>query len=1198
MKFDKRLLAQLQNVRVFFALTILCGLGISILTIAQARALSQLIAQVFLQHPPRDAVWNVMLVLLAIIFARAVLSWASEVSAFQIAARIKTDLRERVFNRLLELGPAYARGERTGELSNTLTEGIESLDVYWSQYLPQLVLAALVPLAVLAFVFPLDLLSGFVLLFTGPLIPIFMILIGSAAEALTRKQYSQLSLMSAHFLDVLQGLTTLKIFGRSREQIETIARVSQQYRDTTLSVLRVAFLSAFALEMIATISTAIVAVQVGLRLLYGQLDFERAFFILVLAPDFYLPLRLLGTRFHAGMSGVAAAARVFEILELKDDRRRTTEKFSIHPPSSVGRIDFNEVHYSYDGIRAALNGVSFSIEPGQRVALVGATGAGKSTLVNLLLRFIEPTRGEILCSAVSLRVWSPDDWRKQIAWVPQMPYLFNESIANNIRLARPDATMAQVMRAAQLAHADEFIRALPHAYDTIIGERGARLSGGQAQRVALARAFLKDAPLLILDEPTSNLDVETEELIQDSLERLLKNKTAFIITHRLNTAMRADQIIVLDHGRVVESGTHTELVQKRGAYFQLTNSNVQFSKLQSPITNRQSPTANIKFPDATPDESRITLHPSALLRTSTLRFTFYSLLRLAAPFKWWIVLAVLLGAFTIGSSIGLMATSAFIIASAALHPSVADLAVPIVGVRFFGIARGVFRYLERYVSHYINFSLLARLRVWFYTAIEPLAPARLTQYRSGDLLARIVGDIEMLQNFYIRIIAPPMIALVIAVAMFVFFAGFAIELALVVLAFMFLIGVVTPIIVQRISENANRQLIEMRAAMNSHLVDSIQGIADVLAYGREQTQINCVGELNRRLIDVQTQLASIAGWHNAAGNFFAHLAMWCVLLLAIPLVNAARFDGVYLSVLALATLSSFEGVLALPLAFQYLESNLQAARRLFNIADEGPTTKGERSSQFSVLRPSSSVAFQNVSFYYAPGEPLALVDVSFELRAGKRLAIVGESGAGKSTIVNLLMRFWDYERGKILIDGCELRDSTPEDTRRFFAVVAQPTHLFNASIRDNLLLARPAATEAAMIDAATRAQIHDLIATLPEKYDTRIGEQGLRLSGGERQRLAIARALLKNAPILIFDEPAANLDPITERQVLRAIQQSTTNRTTLMITHRLAGLTDFDEIIVMRAGRIVERGTHDELLRRDGWYRRMWQLEQRIIAPA
>jgi len=568
MKFDKRLLAQLNNVRIFFVFTILCGFVIGILTMAQAYTLSQIIAQVFLQHATLDRVWNAMLVLLSIIIVRAILAWASEVSAFQIAVRIKTDLRERMFKQLLQLSPAYARGERTGELSHTLTEGIEALDAYFSQYLPQLVLAALLPFAILLFVFPLDWLSGIVLFFTGPLIPIFMMLIGSAADMLTRKQYSQLSLMSAHFLDVLQGLTTLKIFGRSREQIETIARVSHQFRDTTLSVLRVAFLSAFALEMIATIGTAIVAVQVGLRLLYDQLDFERAFFVLVLAPDFYLPLRLLGTRFHAGMSGVAAAARIFEILETNDGRRKTRAMPSplvIHLPSIV----FKDVHYSYDGTRPAVNGVSFTIEPGQRVALVGHTGAGKSTIVHLLMRFIEPTHGEIFCGGISSREVSPEAWRAQIAWVPQLPYLFNDSIANNIRLARPEATMDQVIHAAQLAHADDFIRGLPQAYDTIIGERGARLSGGQAQRLALARAFLKDAPILILDEPTSNLDVETEELIQDSMERLMQNKTALIVTHRLNTAILANQIIVLKEGCIAEIGTHATLMERRGAYFRL-----------------------------------------------------------------------------------------------------------------------------------------------------------------------------------------------------------------------------------------------------------------------------------------------------------------------------------------------------------------------------------------------------------------------------------------------------------------------------------------------------------------------------------------------------------------------------------------------------------------------------------------------------
>jgi ATP-binding cassette subfamily C protein CydC len=572
---------------------------------------------------------------------------------------------------------------------------------------------------------------------------------------------------------------------------------------------------------------------------------------------------------------------------------------------------------------------------------------------------------------------------------------------------------------------------------------------------------------------------------------------------------------------------------------------------------------------------------------------FRRLLRLAAPFTRWMVLAAGLGFATVGSGIGLMTTSAYLIARAALHPSIADLQVAIVAVRFFGIARGVFRYAERYVSHEVTFRLLARLRVWFYAALEPLAPARLMRYRSGDLLARIVADIETLENVYLRVVAPPSVALLAAVLLAALLGSFDPWLAATLLAFLLLAGAGLPLLVRALSRPAGRRLVKVRAELNSTLVDGIQGMADLLAFGREEHHLARVEGLSRELGQLQGGMAHLSGLHSALTGLLISLATLSVLVMAIPLVSSGRLDGVFLAVLTLAAMSGFEAVLPLPQAFQYLENSLEAARRLFEIVDARPAVTDPVSPVPVAARPSLHI--KELRFAYYPEGPPALDGISFDLPAGKRLAIVGPSGAGKSTLVHLLLRFWEYDQGHILLDGQDLHQYSQEELRQRIGVVPQRTHLFNATVRENLLLAQPAAAEAKMIRAAQQAQIHDFIQALPKGYDTRLGEQGLRLSSGQRQRLAIARAILKDVPILVLDEPTAHLDALTERKVMETLQTMAPGRTMLIVTHRLVGLETVDEILVLSGGHIVERGRHRDLMQREGLYQRMWVLQTQMI---
>jgi ATP-binding cassette subfamily C protein CydCD len=1152
--FNRRLWQAAKQSRLWLILTIvLSGLG-GVATIVQAYFVSRTVDEVFLAQGSLADVRFWLAGLLVVIGVRAGLSWGREISANRIAIDVQLNLREKLMAHLLAMGPVRVYGEQTGELTAVLTEGIDRLEKYFSEYLPQLFIAVLVPLIILVVVFPLDWISGLILLFTAPLIPFFMVLIGRYAEKLTQRQWILLSRMSAHFLDVLQGLTTLKLLGQSKAQAKNIERITDRFRQVTMRVLQVAFLSALVLELLSMLSIAIIAVSIGLRLMVGGMAFSVALFILILAPEFYLPLRMLGQRFHAGMEGTAAADRIFGLLDtpIEENRQESTNYADYSFPKP---IRFDRVGVTYQGREhPALHEVSFTLTPGKVTALVGASGGGKSTIANLLLRFVEPQSGQILIDEAALDEMETAVWRERIAWVPQQPYLFPESIAANIRLGKPDATEEQVVTAAKQAQLHEFILSLPQGYDSLVGERGARLSGGQAQRLALARAFLKDAPFIILDEPTSQLDSDTEMVLQAAIREHLADKMLLVIAHRLETVRQADEILVLENGRLIEKGSHEGLLKENGRYAQLVS---EKKELTAKVAK------NAKFEENSLKRSPVG-HEKRQSEFGTWA-TIARLLKFVAPYKKWVALSVLLGSLAVGSGVALLATSAYLISAAALQPDISALSVAIVGVRFFGLARGVFRYLERLVSHNVTFKVLARLRVWFYEALEPLAPARLQQIGSGELLSRIVSDVDTLENFYIRVVSPPLTALVVGGVFVLYTAVFQPLLAAILLIFLLLAGLGVPLLIRHLSQESGHALVQIGSNLKEIMVDIIQGMADLEAFNAINGRFQSIRQQNINLAHEQRKMARITGFQIGLSEFLTFGAMWCVLAAAVPLIGDGQMNGVFMATAILATFAAFEAVQPLPAAAQYLDQSLAAARRLFAVVD----TKPEVSSPIDPLPLPESLHFQfkETSFQYKTAVLPTLSNVNLDLQSGKKIGIVGPSGSGKSTLLNLLLRFWDWDMGEILLNGRSLRQYNPDDTRACFSVVSQRAHLFNASIYDNLRLANPQAEREVIVCAAKQAQLHDFVSQLPDGYQTQVGSLGRQLSGGEQRRLTIAQAILKDAPILILDEPTANLDLLTEKQVMKTLLTLAEKRTLLLVTHRPVGLQQMDEVWRIENGR-------------------------------
>ncbi|MFE7426298.1 thiol reductant ABC exporter subunit CydD, partial [Streptomyces sp. NPDC057545] len=523
---DPRLLRHARATRFFLAAVVALGTVGAVLVVAQAMLIADVVVGGFEDGLTASGLRTPLILLAAVALGRALVSWLTELAAYRASAAVKSELRGRLLARATELGPGWLSGQRSGSLVTLATRGVDALDDYFARYLPQLGLAVVVPVAVLARIVTEDWVSAAIIVVTLPLIPLFMILIGWATQARMDRQWRLLSRLSGHFLDVVAGLPTLKVFGRAKAQAESIRAITSQYRQATLRTLRIAFLSSFALELLATLSVALVAVTIGMRLVHGELDLYTGLVVLILAPEAYLPIRQVGAQYHAAAEGLSAAEEIFAVLETEPRKGGTADV-----PEPL-RLELEGVTVRHEGRAApSLDRASLAVEEGETVALTGPSGVGKSTLLDVVLGFTAPDEGRVRVGDIDLATLDLERWREQIAWVPQRPYLFAGTIAENVRLARPDADDTAVMAALRDAGAYDFVARLPDGELTVLGEDGAGLSAGQRQRLALARAFLADRPLLLLDEPTASLDGETEAGIVEAVRRLAVGRTVLLVVH-------------------------------------------------------------------------------------------------------------------------------------------------------------------------------------------------------------------------------------------------------------------------------------------------------------------------------------------------------------------------------------------------------------------------------------------------------------------------------------------------------------------------------------------------------------------------------------------------------------------------------------------------------------------------------------------
>ncbi|MBR0662865.1 ABC transporter ATP-binding protein [Roseomonas hellenica] len=1188
MYFDLRLWRLTEGLRLAMLGGALLGLLALAAGIARFAFLGVVLARVFGGAGLAEVLWPLAGAVAAVLL-RGLLDHARTAAAHRTAAAVQTRLRTALFDRIAALGPAWFAGERTGGVMLSMVDGVEQLQTFFGQYLPQLAIAACAPIAIFAFIAFWDVPVALVLLSAALLTLVLPALVHRADRRAAMVRQKAFKAFGAEFLDAVQGLPTLQAFGQSRSYGEKLATKARALYQSTFWVLALGVVTRGITDTGMALGAAVALILGAHRVGAGEMSLEALLVVLMAGTEIFRPLRDLRSVLHQGMVGQSAAIGIHALLDATP---------AVTPGGAALRLDggasiaFDGVRFAYPGGRqAAHDGLSFTIAAGECVGIVGPSGAGKSSILRLLLRQHDPQAGVIRIADQDLSGIDPASISAQVAIVAQDSTLFHGTVAENLRLGRPQATDAKLEAACRAANAHDFILALPGGYDAVIGERGARLSGGQRQRLAIARALLRDAPILILDEALSAVDAENEAVIQQALDRLMQGRTTLILAHRLSSVIGADRILVLDQGRVVESGTHAALMRQGGTYHRLMGGQASErapsdSLVLDRITTAPATAAN----EAAGPEPRDIAADAAAIGW---RETLASLIRYIIPWRGKLALTVLFGIGRVIAFIGVGVLGALLIA--ALRDNAPILALSVALLVAAPLAGGL-HWLESWLAHDMAYRLLAEMRIALFARLDALGPAYLLRRRAGDLVSLATTDVETVEYFYAHTIAPAVVAALVPATVLAVLAIAAWPLALALLPFL-LYAALSPLLGRARIDRMGGEARSALGGIGAHVTETIQGLADLLAFqavpARRQAFLDHVAAYQRRrLALLHDQSRASAGLEVATG-----LGGLAVAATGAALVAAGRLDAALLPLLILLAIAAFLPVSEIAQVGRQLADTIASTRRLRVVEREEPlVTDGEREPM--APRGGSAVGFESLRFTYPGRARPALAGLDLVVPAGRTVALVGPSGAGKSTVANLLLRFWDPQEGRVTLDGVDLRRLTLDGLRRHVALVAQDTYLFNDTLEANIRLARPEASAEDLVRAIGNAALTPFVAGLPQGLATPVGERGVQLSGGQRQRIAIARAFLKDAPVLVLDEATSHLDAISEAQVRAALEALMQDRTVLVIAHRLSTIRNADAILVMQDGRVVESGSHAELLARGGAYARLvaWQMAGTIAA--